>query len=300
MNGMTGINEQARAAQDAARRGDGRFGDQVRTEPEVGLAAAKTGGVFLADDVEYGSDEKAYPSLRGYDRIRDACGKCGGSGVYTAPSSISFYTSATKTNTTGCFDCMGTGYYERKVSSIRARARRDAKEAAERAAESARMRPLIEAWHAKGYSELMQQGETFAMSLYHRDPRSTEARELLDKLNHYDVDDSVADRLREMIQAEKDRLAAPSPIPEGKATVVATFISSKVTSGFRGSRLLKMTVALADGGRVFGTYPTKLDAWAGDVFEMTATFERSKDDPEFGFFKSPKLVRVISQAPRDE
>lgn len=70
-----------------------------------------------------------YPGRKGRERIVETCGRCGGTGVYNAPSRVTFYTSAVNDITTGCFSCAGTGVRSFLVSSARQTARRRAKEA---------------------------------------------------------------------------------------------------------------------------------------------------------------------------
>jgi hypothetical protein len=54
----------------------------------------------------------------------------------------------------------------------------------------------------------------------------------------------------------------------------------------------KMLVELADGNRVWGTLPSKLEGVVevGDTVMFTAQVERSKDDEHFGFYKRPTKV----------
>jgi len=73
-----------------------------------------------------------HPDLKGTDRVTEDCDRCGGTGVYSAPSGYEFYTATEGTVTTGCFYCHGTGKHSRRVSSARSTARRRA------AAENAR------------------------------------------------------------------------------------------------------------------------------------------------------------------
>lgn len=68
--------------------------------------------------------EDPCPGKSGSETVKEDCGSCGGSGVYLGPSGHSFYTPATGGVNTGCFKCMGRGYFAVKVSSIRARAKR--------------------------------------------------------------------------------------------------------------------------------------------------------------------------------
>lgn len=80
-------------------------------------------------------------------------------------------------------------------------------------------------------------------------------------------------------------------VPEGKATVVGEVLTLKWQDSQFGSTL-KMLVKATQGFKVWGTVPSSLlgedKLMAGTMVRVTATFERSKDDPKFGFFKRPK------------
>lgn len=78
-----------------------------------------------------------FPGRKGDEIIKENCSWCGGTGIYEGPSGYKFYTPAVGANTTGCFRCMGVGHTKRKVSSLRASARRQVKAANQRAAEAA-------------------------------------------------------------------------------------------------------------------------------------------------------------------
>ena len=73
------------------------------------------------------SYQDPYPGRKGADRITEACGACGGTGIYSAPSRITFYTSSVGDVTTGCFACGGAGTRSFLVSSARSTARRRAR-----------------------------------------------------------------------------------------------------------------------------------------------------------------------------
>lgn len=75
----------------------------------------------------YVAYEDPCPGMVGTQTVKEECGACGGTGVYQGPSGHSFYTPATGGVNTGCFKCQGRGYFNTKVSSIRARAKRQIK-----------------------------------------------------------------------------------------------------------------------------------------------------------------------------
>uniref|UniRef100_A0A5Q5BSY3 Uncharacterized protein n=2 Tax=unclassified Mycobacterium TaxID=2642494 RepID=A0A5Q5BSY3_MYCSS len=80
-----------------------------------------------------------YPDAKGSDLVQERCGKCGGDGMYHAPSGFVIQNpygprgDAIK----GCFDCRGVGHRFVKVSSVRTRLRRAVKATLQRDAEAA-------------------------------------------------------------------------------------------------------------------------------------------------------------------
>lgn len=79
-----------------------------------------------------------YPGARGDDLVQETCGKCGGDGVYHAPSGLVIQNPYAPAGVTfkGCFDCMGLGHRVIKVSSVRARIRRAVKAQLQRDADA--------------------------------------------------------------------------------------------------------------------------------------------------------------------
>lgn len=73
---------------------------------------------------------RAYPELKGSDRVRETCWKCNGSGVVDWGNVVF---SNGKGDARWCFECNGLGYTSVLVSSIRARQARQAKAEAEAA-----------------------------------------------------------------------------------------------------------------------------------------------------------------------
>lgn len=91
-----------------------------------------------------------------------------------------------------------------------------------------------------------------------------------------------------------------APAPEGQQTVRGKVVSLKWKDDGFGyhSGSWKMLVALDSGARVYGTCPVIPDAEIvrDSVVEFTATFERSKDDTSFGFFKRPRKASLVVEA----
>lgn len=80
-----------------------------------------------------------FPGAAGSDLVKEDCCKCGGDGIYHAPSGFVIQNpygprgDAIK----GCFACRGRGHRYVKVSSVRARVRRDVKATLQRGANAA-------------------------------------------------------------------------------------------------------------------------------------------------------------------
>lgn len=66
-----------------------------------------------------------YPDAIGTDLVQEDCWKCGGDGLFHAPSGWEIKNPYGGGTFKGCFACMGVGYRLIKVSSIRARVRRN-------------------------------------------------------------------------------------------------------------------------------------------------------------------------------
>lgn len=105
--------------------------------------------------------------------------------------------------------------------------------------------------------------------------------------------------------AEEDReaaiAAANAPVvpqvEEGKRTITGTIVGLKWKTsqfGYNPVDVLKMTVALDDGTRVWGTVPTSIfsEAEIGTRVTFTATVKRGDRDETFGFFKRPTKASV--------
>lgn len=98
--------------------------------------------VVITDPPVRGVDSRVYtdpyPGRRGDDLVQETCGKCGGDGVYHAPSGFVIQNPYAPTGVTfrGCFDCMGVGHRLVKVSSVRSRVRRAVKAQLQRDADA--------------------------------------------------------------------------------------------------------------------------------------------------------------------
>jgi len=108
---------------------------------------------------------------------------------------------------------------------------------------------------------------------------------------------------------EKQDAEPKKPAPEGRVCVRGEVVSIKEYASDWGFNQ-KMTLK-GDGWRVWLTVPSKIEDASlvgdevarierGDVIEVTATFERSKDDDSFAFGKRPSKCRVIATASNKE
>ena len=98
-------------------------------------------------------------------------------------------------------------------------------------------------------------------------------------------------------QAEKD---AVGPVPTGRVTVEGVVLAKKESEGYGFSRysapetVWKLLIRLDNGSKVWGSRFANLDK--GSRIKFTASFEASKDDPKFGFYKRP----VVWQSPEQK
>lgn len=235
----------------------------------------------------------AYPNHKATDRVREVCGNCGGSGVYNAPTSITFYTPAVGTESAGCFACHGTGYRSILVSSVRARARRAERQAAqrkaaaaryvaEREAEEARNAATRDAWVAK-HPDLAAVLEDL------RGDFGADMRSVLNSgANFTERQIAALQRIAEQRASEP----APAPVIEGRIEITGTVRTTKwVDNDYGGS--MKMLIVDDRGFKVWGTVPASLEIDAGVRVTFTATVEASRDDETFGFYKRPTKVKVL-------
>lgn len=199
------------------------------------------------------------PGRKGTDLIREDCG-CG-DGIYHAPSGIHWNNG--KGDTKWCFDCNGHGYRMVKVSSIRARERRQVKADNARAAQAA-------AWEANRVER--------------------EAAELAACL-----DEAYAEQAR-----RESRIAVPEGVQTVTGTLVS-IKSQEGYYGRTTLKMLVEDERGFKVWGTYPTafYHDKEDADRGDRVTFTATLTRSDRDRDFGFFKAPKQAKVTERAPRD-
>lgn len=137
--------------------------------------------------------------------------------------------------------------------------------------------------------------------------------DLIHKCNRYgslsekQVDAALKAKEREEGFASRrlaEAAAVTAEFPSGRQDVEGEIISARVKDSDFGTSY-KMLVKLTDGNKVWGTIPETLweqlhriddeysiDAFRGCQVKFTATFEVSRDDEHFGFFKRPAKAEL--------
>ena len=86
-------------------------------------------------------------------------------------------------------------------------------------------------------------------------------------------------------------------VPEGRQVLTGKVLTVKEQASQFGYQLKMLVLAETDGGKAFkvwGSVPRAIDTVErGEHVVFTATVERSKDDPQFGFFKRPMQASLI-------
>jgi hypothetical protein len=185
-----------------------------------------------------------YPGAKGADLVKETCGKCGGDGMYHAPSGFVIQNpygprgDAIK----GCFACRGVGHRWVKVSSVRARIRRDVKATLQRDADA----------DAHAAAAAQRAAEDFAADW-------------------------------EQAHAEQARRAALNNSPAGEPGQKLTGLAGTVVvasnievTGFRGygtdiKRLIVVTLDSGQAIKAFGTGATLFAANRGDRVTISGT-----------------------------
>jgi len=130
-------------------------------------------------------------------------------------------------------------------------------------------------------------------------------RDIVGKLVRYG---SISEKQRDFVRSLLGKIArrpiieaqrkaehdAAADVVAGRRTVTGTVLSLKEVEGAQYSyyspeTVWKVLVKLSDGSKVWGSRFANINR--GDSVRFTATFEQSKDDPKFGFFKRPVLAK---------
>jgi hypothetical protein len=99
--------------------------------------------------------------------------------------------------------------------------------------------------------------------------------------------DKIAQRaaIQAQRQAEAD---AAGPVPTGRLRIKGEVLALKTVDGWQGEPQTKVLIRAEEGYKVWGNRFANVEK--GNQIEFIATFEPSKDDPKFGFYKRPRLV----------
>lgn len=273
------------------------------------------------------SEVRAFPTLKGSDRVREACGRCGGSGTVSwgAPVAGEIVDSEGNRRTVPkvCFSCNGAGSRSVLVSSIRARATRAVKAAAAREAEAAVL--------------LQQRAEKEATTLAARTQFEADHPDLVQSLATLrgQFGDDLRERLQEVgsltenqvaavrrIAAQEAARPAPAPALEGRIVIAGEILSVRAVESYFGGReqvTYKARILDDRGFTVWGSLPSSItqpiydtfysgdrsryddgrDVWTkaarGRRVQLTATVEQSSDDETFGFYKRPTAAQLLEQ-----
>jgi hypothetical protein len=233
-----------------------------------------------------------YPGRKGSERIWSTCTKCGGSGSVSWGIDVDAVVSGRVVSRV-CFDCNGVGSTSHLVSSARATARRQAREAA---AAAARAEAYVAEQAAKKAEADAKRAE-FAAD--HGDVvdwitanagRSSFAESLADTLDEYaGLSEKQVAAVRRIIADDETK----SPVVEGRVVVNGEVLSVRWVDNAYGSTR-KMRVRDDRGFTVYGTAPAALDdAETGSRVTFTATVTASDDDETFGFFKRPTKAALV-------
>lgn len=234
---------------------------------------------------------ETYPDLQPTDRVRETCGKCGGTGIYSGPTRITFHTATVGDEAPGCLACHGFGFRSVLVSSVRARVRREEKaiEAAKAAAEAFQAR-LAAFWTPE------RQALRDAATVAHIDLRDGDPirRELGDALQDAEggLEEDAFPRMAAALEALEARTAAARPVPTGRLVIEGVVLAKKLQESAYGSTY-KLLIE-GEGWKVWGTEPRSIDAAKGDRVRLTATVEASADDASFGFYSRPTKAEVLA------
>lgn len=267
----------------------------------------------------YQSYEEAIEAgAKATDLVREKCRRCVGHGNigYGHVNSTHYQTGA---QIGSCFDCLGRGTTTVRVSSIKARLRREAKradEAAKAQAEADAKVAARQAWDAAHPDEVALIAE-----LADTVREQGLAFDLLNSKVNIPTDAQIA-KLHEIKAQREEREAARRPVITGKAIQIeGEVVSVKVHETYFGHRTqytTKIVVRDDRGFKVWGTLPSELaaelhlafldakeaegyskydfgpDCWLESVkgrrIRFTANIEASdRDDSfDFGFFKRPR------------
>lgn len=237
-----------------------------------------------------------HPGLKGTDTVFEPCGRCAGDGLYHGPTNAAWENGSGKGALPYCFWCNGAGQRAIKVSSVRARARREAKAAADHAAHEQRFQEALIAWREAGFEEAVARGHRALEPLHGGDPLARKLRAAVEAIElPFTAVAAGIEEVDAVIAEIEARAAARVPLEEGRREVIGFVKSLKTVESVYGVTY-KMLVEQTDGGRVWGTVPAAIDPKVGDKVALIATVQRSDDDPSFGFYSRPTKPAILQEA----
>src|ERR1051326_2340666 len=155
--------------------------------------------------------------------------------------------------------------------------------------------------------EHFEDADMYALDDYENNLRVATVRDWIES-REVGLAASAVSYYRRAIQKEIERAerakqrAEAGPAPEGRVAVRGTVSTIKeYASDFGGGYynddavVVKMTVILENGSRVWVTVPSNIDPKPGDVVEFRATFTRAEDDPTFAKGKRPSNARIADE-----
>lgn len=214
------------------------------------------------------------------------CGRCGGCGNYSFCPRYG----------TTCFQCSGSGKVRDKVIGYTAEqiAKKEAKAAAKRERDHAAFVAKTEAQKAKNvaaFPELQAVIDSLPSA-------NNIVNDIMSKIEHYDLSQKQVDlvmKIHNEEMARREEKANAGDAPFGKQTVEGEVVFTKwMDNDFGGA--LKCMVKLDNGAKVYGTVPSRSDWQKGDRVKFSATFEVSRDDVSFGYYKRPTKPEIIKAA----
>ncbi|UVK59081.1 hypothetical protein SEA_CEN1621_66 [Microbacterium phage Cen1621] len=236
-----------------------------------------------------------YPELKGSDRVELTCGRCSGTGLYNAPTRVTWQTDPRFGAQPYCFECGGAGKRSVLVSSLRATARRQAKAAEAAKAQAEAFAARVATFWTPERQAARDEATAAHIELREGDPLRRELGYALDAVES--LDEAGFEKLAAAMASLAAREAAQRPVPEGLKVEVEGILRSRkwVESDFGGS--VKALIE-GEGWKVYGTLPRALDeAEVGDRVAFTASsIEASVGDASFGFYKRPTKARIIAKA----
>ena len=250
----------------------------------------------LTEMTIYQSYEEAIEAgAKATDLVREECRRCMGHGNigYGRISSAHYQTGS---QTGSCFDCLGRGTTTVRVSSIKARLRREAKradEAAKAQAEADAKVAARQAWDAAHPDEVALIAE-----LADTVREQGLAFDLLNSKADIPTSAQIA-KLHEIKAQREEREAARRPVITGKAIQIEGEVISKKEHfsyyGHREQMTYKMVVRDDRGFKVWGSVPSALDIAKGDRVRFIADIDASdrEDSFDFGFFKRPRKAELV-------